>query len=96
MEKNKISSYVGFAVKKGSALFGVDNVIASRRRPFLILIDSKLSDRSKRRIQEYSENNCVPVDTCSLQEILPNRNCLCLGITDENLAQAIKNVKKEI
>ena len=96
MVKNKVSSYVGFAVKKGSALLGVDNVIESRKLPRVILFDEKLSERSKNRLRRYATEREIPLFLFSPEEVLPSRNCLALGVTDESLAQAIITAVKEI
>ena len=96
MPKNKVSSYVGFAVKKGSALLGVDNVIESRRRAQVILFDEKLSERSQNRLSRYATDYGIPLYQFSPEEVLPSKNCLALGVTDPSLAQAIITAIKEI
>ena len=96
MPINKCRSYVGFAVKKGSALFGVDNVIASKKKPSLILWDEHLSQNSQSRLTRYAIDRAIPIQKFPLHEVLPNRNCLALGITDVHLSDAIQNAIKEI
>lgn len=96
MAANKIESYMGFAIRKGSALFGVDNVIESRKKPKLILFDVKLSERSQNRLRRYAETNGIASNEYPLSDALPGKNCLALGVTDESLAKAIISVIKEI
>ena len=93
MQINKIRSYVGFAIRSGKALFGVDNIVGARRDPFLVLYDDRLKENSTKKLLRRCEN--FKVIRLALQEILPGRNCLAIGICDKNLAQAIINEVEE-
>lgn len=96
MATSKIESYIGFAIRKGSAYFGVDNVIESRKKPKVILFDKKLSERSQTRLRRYAETAGIPSFEYNLTDALPHKNCLALGIADGSLAEAIISVIKEI
>lgn len=90
---SKIRSYIGFSIKAGKAIFGVDNIILKRSK--LILMDTTLSETSKRKLMNYlvkSRIECIELD---LSEIVPKDNCKAIALTDKNLIDAIKKAMKE-
>lgn len=95
MRPNRIKSFVGFAVKARKIQYGVDNVVSAGRKAHLILFSPDLSERSGKRLHEYADRNEIDVFAVRLEEILPGRNCKALGITDVNLAEAVKSELKE-
>lgn len=96
MTNSKLFSYVGFAIKKGSVQYGVDNIISAKRPPKIVLYTEKLSERSQNRIARYAEENKIPLFRYDVEEVLPGRKCFALGVTDEHLANAIQTAIKEI
>lgn len=95
MATSRLKSFVGFAVKAGKAIYGVDNITTGRKRPYLILYSAALSERSAKNLTEYADKYGIETATTDMEEILPNRNCKALGISDKNLAEAVKSELKE-
>ena len=95
MAQNKIFSYVGFAIKAGKVKYGVDNIICAKKAPAVILISSDLSDNSLKQLEKYMTAHASEHFIVDLKAILPGKNCKALGITDTNLADAIKSEIKE-
>ena len=96
MRTEKIKTYVGFAIKAGKIKFGVDNITATKGKINVILYDNQLSERSKKKILDYATVKNIIIIEFPIEEILPERNCKALGITDINLANAIISEIKEI
>ena len=85
----KISSYIGFSVKKGSVVFGLDNIETYRKKVHLILCSNLLAENSfKKATLESQKRNCLIFKLEGLEEIL-KRNCKVLAICDKQLAVAI-------
>lgn len=86
----KISAYIGFSVKKGSVVFGLDTVETYKKKVHLILCSDKLAENSlKRAVVEGQKRNCTVATVDGLEETL-KRNCKVLAICDKQLAEAIK------
>ena len=87
MKKN-VFSYVGYAIKSRSAVFGVDNIAANRKSK-VVLYDDDLSDNGKERLMKVIEKNKIRGFIADIEELYPDHNCKAIGITDINLASAI-------
>lgn len=86
----KISAYIGFSVKKGSVVFGLDTIETYKKRVHLILCSDKLAENSyKKAVAEGQRRNCAVAAVDGLEEVL-KRNCKVLAICDKQLADAIK------
>ena len=86
----KISAYIGFSVRKGSVVFGLDTIETYKKKVHLILCSDKLAENSRKRAAcEGQKRNCVVATIEGLAETL-KRNCKVLAICDKQLAEAIK------
>ena len=54
MQINKLRTYVGFAVKSGNIIFGVDQIKDSKKNIKLILACNTLSDNAMSKLSSYS------------------------------------------
>lgn len=95
MEQNRIKTFVGFAIKARKIQYGVDNVTTAKKRAEIILYDPSLSVGSTDKLTAYAKKEKIDVFSVNIEGILPNRNCKALGITDINLANAVKSELKE-
>ena len=80
---NKLSKYVGFAVRAGQVLWGSDLIMEKKRKRKLILLSSTASENLRDKIAAYAEE-----DGYTLEDIL-KRNTKALAITNKDLADAI-------
>jgi len=87
-ERNrKISSYLGFAVKSGAVVFGLDGIKNGGPAIALILADNALSDKSKKEITFLSGKKNTPaffVD--NLPDIVKKENVKVVSVKNKNLA----------
>lgn len=95
MQEAKVKSYIGFAIKARKIIYGLDNILTSKKRPYLLLIDSGYSPNSQKKLMRYAQANEVPVIDYCLGKVIPDRNCKALGIMEKNLAAAILKELKE-
>ena len=92
---SKIDSYIGFSIKSGKALFGLEMLKKSKKKPYLILIDNALGANSLKQVTFFSEKNNVMIITLPenhLNESLKRNNIKILSLLDENLCSAIMNI----
>ena len=86
----KISAYIGFSVRKGAVVFGLDTIEMYRKKVHLILCSDTLAENSlKKACAEGEKRNCTVATLAGLEETL-KRNCKVLAICDKQLAEAIK------
>lgn len=90
----KINSYIGFAIKMGKVQFGVDQIISSKRKPFIVVHDGSLSENSFKVLTEFTLNKNITLIKLenSLCELTKRKNLKVLGILDKSLAEAISGV----
>ena len=86
---SKIETYVGFAIKKGSVVFGCDNIKTYRKKIWALLYTPSLSDNSLVVLKETATRIDRPLACIPEIEILVKRNCKALAICDKSLANAI-------
>ncbi len=93
MQRRKVESYIGFAVKSKSVVYGLDNVLTYRKKMYLIVTDSTLGDASRRKLDNYLVSHTamklVVLQDFTLAETLKRDNCKIIGITNESLAGAV-------
>ena len=86
---SKIETYIGFAIKKGSVVFGCDGIKISRKHMHLLLYTPTLSKNSLSVLQQVSERIGCPLVQIQDYETLMKKNCKALAICDKSLAKAI-------
>lgn len=88
---SKIETYIGFAIKKGAAVFGVDNIVRYRKKMYLLVVTESISERSLAAIEEHAQSRRLPLVTVQDYPLLMQRNCKALAICDKSLADAVQN-----
>ncbi len=87
---DKVSAYIGFAIKKGSVLFGCDCIERTKRKVYAILYTPSISENSLSVLRKVgSRVHCDPMQIDDY-EALRKRNCKALAVCDKSLADAIK------
>ena len=86
---SKVETYIGFAIKKGSVVFGCDNIASYRKKIYLLLATKTLSTNSLTTLQAVSDKRGVNLIKIEDYELLIKRNCKALAVCDKSLADAI-------
>ncbi len=89
MINNKIHSYLGFAQKSRNAILGYDNLISTKKKCFVILVDESGSDRLKRNIEILAKENIPFFIVPNLEELTNRNGCKVIGVSEPNLAKVI-------
>ena len=95
MENKKIESYLGFCVRSGKILYGVDDIEKHRKKVFLIIVDEALGESSLKKILKAQERLCCPLLTATegvLPAALHKPAVKAVAIKEKNLATAILSV----
>lgn len=90
---SKIETYIGFAIKKGSVVFGCDNIVRYRKKVYLLLATKTLSPNSLKVLNASAERFSCKVQLIEDYEFLSKRNCKALAICDKSLADAIQSAE---
>lgn len=67
---SKIETYIGFAIKKGSVVFGCDSIESYRKKIKLILYTISLSDNSVRILEKNAEKRGCQIERIDDYDIL--------------------------
>lgn len=94
MRIDKLKSYLGFAIRSGKVIFGVDKLIESKKKPLLVIICSTQNDKVTSKVIRFCSSNNITyfkLKDLILGDIIGRDNCKVIGVLDTNLANAIKN-----
>lgn len=94
MKLDKVKTYLGFAIRSGKIIFGVDKLLESNKKSHLIIICSTQNEKVTNKVIRYAETNNIPyikLGELVLGDIVSRDNCKVIGVLDLNLAIAIKN-----
>jgi len=91
-ENDKVKSLLGFAIKAGKVIFGIDNINASNRRKHLIVVCHSLSEKPmKQLVRNHSTSYVLKVKYALLEDVIFKANCKVIALTDKQMAEAIIN-----
>lgn len=89
----KIGSYIGFCIKKGAVIYGLDALEVMNKRVYLVLASCSIGKNTRKSLIRFLEKKNVSAFitvTESLEDVC-HRSCKVIGITDKGLAEAIIN-----
>lgn len=95
---NKISAYLGFAIKSGKVIFGYDNLKDYNKKLYLIIIchsaNNKYIDFSLSK-QKTTGCDLLRTKDVLLDQLVNKVNCKIIGIKNKELATAIISCGEE-
>ena len=98
--KDKLETYLGFAIRSGNIVYGVDNIEAKISKIYLIIYDRRLSENGANKLNNVSKKNQVDtlISEATIDDLINKQNCKAIGITSKDLAKAIQelNLLKEV
>ena len=92
MEKNKIETYLGFCIRAGKIIFGVEMIERQKKGVKLLMADGAIGKNSfKPTVQAHEKFGCPLLITAEgqLGALLHRPAVKAIAITDEHLAAAI-------
>lgn len=95
----KIKTYLGFSVKSNQIVYGIDNLITTKKKVHLIVACKTLTDNGLNQLLKFANKNKIevvsPIEE-TLSELINRNNCKIIGLTNGNLCKAILNCEQEI
>lgn len=94
MKVDKLKAYLGFAIKSGNVIFGVDKLFESKKTPVLTLVCHTQNEKVYGKIEKFcnlNKINLIKLSNLTLSDLVGRDNCKVISILDINLAQAIEN-----
>jgi hypothetical protein len=92
LENNgKIGAYLGFCIRSGNIVFGVDGMESVKKGVYLLMADKSLSENSFKTLIKLKEKfSCPLLITEGLGELLHRPSVKAVAVKDKNLAVAIE------
>lgn len=90
MNIEKVKTYVGFAKKSNSIVYGVDTIV--KKHVDLVICSDSLAENSKSKLTSILINNETPIiffKTGELENIIGIEGVKAFAIKNKNLAKAI-------
>ena len=87
---DKIKTYLGFCIKKGSVEIGFNNLENVKKRVRLIVMNSGVGESTRKKTVKIAVANSCPllITDLDLSDYVL-RECKIFAVTDKSLAQAI-------
>ncbi|MCI8459272.1 MAG: hypothetical protein HFE46_06370 [Clostridia bacterium] len=91
MQKDKVDSLLGFAVKAGQLVFGADTLDTAKAKIYLIVMCSTTAENTKKKVWQTAEKKNIPLmqSENELQYAVSRKNCKVVAVTDKQMASAI-------
>lgn len=93
LEINKVKSYLGYAIKSRNIIFGYDNILSSKIKPFYIVISSTLNEKMTNKLLRFADEKNIKIKKLTsyrLEDFVMRENCKVVALTDVNLASALE------
>lgn len=92
MQNNKLVTYFGFSVKSNSIIFGLDNIVETRKKQLLVVICSTINEKNESKLLNFCEKKnlaLIKLKNLTLSELVKRDNVKAVSINNFNLAKAI-------
>ncbi len=91
MQKDKIESLVGFAVKAGKIVYGADGISRAKKNLYLTLVCNSISQKSlKYVLRECKRRKLAVIKTEKpLEDVVYKKNCKVITVSDKQMSEAI-------
>lgn len=94
MEKNKVDSFIGFAIKARDIVFGLYSIENYKKKIHLLIMCESAKKNTIKSALNFKEKFEVPLITTKdilLDDVVFKKDCKLIAITNKNLADAIMN-----
>ena len=90
MDANKIESYLGFALRAGKLVLGLNNIEAIRKGVYCVLLDADAQKNSQKQARKARERFCCPLVVIkNLGALIKREGCMVAALQDASLAGAV-------
>ncbi len=96
MQKSKIQTYLGFALRAGKLTLGVNAAATVKKGVFLLVMDEGTAENSRKEIVKLVKKFACPLITVQdLESLVQKPNCKLAAVREKNLAEAILREQEE-
>ena len=88
---DKTKSYIGFAIKSNSILFGSDSIEKKHKKNMLIILCSSVNEKVKNNMLKIGAPTVVLKNNVLLSQLVERANVKVIALTNENLSNAVLN-----
>lgn len=95
----KSDPYIGFAIKKGSVIYGFDAILEKTQKVKLILVDKTTNPKIVKKLEDlkdYIPCKMARLEYDTISNIIKSVNTKVLAITDSGLAKTIYRTCEDI
>ncbi len=92
MQKSKIETFIGFAIKSNSVVFGEESIGKIKRKVKVILVDKDSNDKFKSKVLMHASSTLPVFELERLEELVHRTNVKAIGILDNAITNAIINL----
>ena len=93
---DKTAAILGFAVKSGKLIYGIDNIEAYKGRIYSVYYDGGLSEKSQKNIAFIAGKKNAALIKCEtpLESMTGKKNCKAAALTDKNMHDGIMKARE--
>lgn len=95
---NKLVSYIGFSIKSNSCYFNKVLIEKNINKVKLLIESSDALNNTEKEALNLSKKyniKLIKLNDISIEEITKKKNCKLIAISDNNLVEAILNLKED-
>lgn len=88
----KYLTYINFAIRSGAIIYGLDNILQSNKKIFLIIIDKTFNEKNRVKLdtlQKEKKCDVVVQNEDTLVDVVNKMGVKVIAITNKELAKAI-------
>ena len=88
----KYQTYINFAIRSGAIIYGLDNILQSNKKIFLIIIDKTFNEKNRVKLdtlQKEKKCDVVVQNEDTLVDVVNKMGVKVIAITNKELAKAI-------
>ncbi len=92
MSQSKVETFIGFSIRSGKIIFGVDAAERKKKGVYLLVVSCDLSENSYKvalKLQERFQCALMKTRSIALSELVHRENCKLIALTDKSLSEAV-------
>ena len=93
MATDKLKTLVGFAMKAGKVVYGIDNIEYSKSKRLIILCKTLSENSFKKVVAQAGKTPVLLCTQSTVAEITYRDGCKAIAIADKQMAEAIMKLK---
>ena len=89
---DRYQTYINFAIRSGVIIYGLDNILQSNKKNFLIIIDKTFNEKNRAKLdtlQKEKKCDVVVQNEDTLVDVVNKVGVKVIAITNKELAKAI-------